>query len=75
MTSNLVGTSGQDCIDISAPKVNLRVSSGGAKAITGCGVGINVMKSAVNVNLQLVDPTNLNNVSAISGFQTGIQIQ
>ncbi|HVN88896.1 MAG TPA: right-handed parallel beta-helix repeat-containing protein [Candidatus Binataceae bacterium] len=75
ITTNLTGTASQDCIDISAAKVNLRSD---AFALTGAGgnsVGINVLKSAANVNLQLADPTNPDNISVITGFDVGIEIQ
>jgi parallel beta-helix repeat protein len=74
VTADLTGVAAQDCIDISATKVNLR-TDGHAITGTGSGVGINIMKSASSANVQLADPSNPATVSAVSSFTTGIEVQ
>ncbi len=76
IAGDLTAASSQDCIDISAAKVNLRVPNDATITMNGNGgVGINILKSAANVNLQLADPKNPDTITAITGFDVGIEIQ
>jgi hypothetical protein len=75
VTGDLNGVSAQDCIDISATKVNLRTDGHLITGITGSLVGINILKSASNANVQLADPNTPGSATAISNFATGIEVQ
>jgi len=71
---NMTGVTAPDCIDISATKVNLR-TNGHTITGVGSGVGINILKSGSNANVQLADPSNPGVPSAISNFTNGIEVQ
>jgi parallel beta-helix repeat protein len=75
VTQALIGTPSQDCIDISAAKVNLRTNGVAITGVSGSLVGINILKSASNANVQLADPNTPANATAVGGFATGIEVQ
>jgi hypothetical protein len=73
VSADLTATSSSaDCIDIKAKNVNLNTEG---YTISGPGaVGINILKSAKNANVQFSLASNLNNYSLVTGFETGIQV-
>jgi hypothetical protein len=75
VANDLSGNPSEDCIDIAAAKVNLRTNAHKMTGSGGTGIGINILKSAANANVQLADPSNPSKASVITGFATGIAIQ
>ena len=75
VNTDLAGNASQDCIDISAAKVNLRTNGHILTGNGGTGVGINILKSAASANVQLADPANPGTPGMVTGFATGIEVQ